>query len=170
MMNINKKNNRTSNRKTTERQQKDTNKNDKNKKNDKNEYKNTLLSELKNSDFDGSLYFEITFAFYELFKNNLKEKGVSTARIEKSKGTWIDSIRLLIEQDKYTLEDLRDVFKLLQKDDFWKQNILSTNKLREKFENLLIKARTNGQNKKINKEGCTPEELAEIIGKHFAID
>lgn len=136
----------------------------------KSKYKTVLLSELKNSDFDNPLYFEITVSFYELFKKNLKDAGVSTIRIEKSKGIWIDSIRLLIENDKYTIEDLRDVFKFLQINDFWKQNILSTLNLREKFDKLLLKARINEENKPINRQGCSNEELAEIIGKHFAIN
>lgn len=131
---------------------------------------NLLLSELKNSDFEDSTYFEITISFYELFKKNLIEKGVSTNRIEKSKGSWVDSVRLLIEQDKYTIEDLRDVFKFLHVDEFWKLNILSTKKLREQFQTLLIKSRSNGKNIKNTSKGCTNEELAEVIGKHFAID
>lgn len=105
-------------------------------------YKNILLSELKNSDFDNPEYFEITISFYELFKFNLIEKGASTSRIEKAKGSWIDSIRLLIENDKYKIEDLREVFEFLKVNDFWKKNILSTSKLREKFETLLMNSRS----------------------------
>lgn len=154
-------------RKNAEKTRTDTNKNVKNVKN----VNNILLSELKDSDFENSLYFEVTLSFWELFKNNLTEKNISTSRLEKAKGGWVNHVRLLIEQDKYTLEDLRDVFKFLKVDNFWKQNILSTSKLREKFEQLLLKARTNGENKPINKkEGCTPEELAEVVSKHFAVD
>lgn len=131
-------------------------------------YKTLPLSELKNSDFDQKEYLDITLAFWELFINNLKEKKISTARIEKANGKWIDSIRLLIENDKYTMDDLRDVFKFLQVNEFWKTNILSTNKLREKFEQLLLNARKNETG--TTKDGCTPEELAEVIGKHFATD
>jgi hypothetical protein len=130
-------------------------------------YKQTSLSELKDSDFDQKEYLEITLAFWELFKRNLKEKGISTARIEKANGKWIDSIRLLIEIDKYTMDDLREIFKFLQVNEFWKTNILSTSKLREQFEKLLLNARKNEQ-QGIKKEGCTPSELAEVIGKHFA--
>jgi hypothetical protein len=131
-------------------------------------YKQTPLSELNNSDFDQKEYLEITLAFWELFKHNLNEKDISTARIEKANGKWIDSIRLLIESDKYTLDDLREVFKFLQINEFWKTNILSTSKLREKFDKLLLNARKNEQGN--SKEGCTAKELAEVIGKHFAAD
>lgn len=133
-------------------------------------YKQIPLSELKNnSDFEPKEYLDITLAFWELFKQNLEEKNISTARIEKANGKWIDSIRLLIENDKYTLDDLREIFKFLQVNEFWKANILSTNKLREKFEKLLMGSRKNEKagNKK---EGCTIQELAEVVGKHFATD
>lgn len=133
------------------------------------DYKNTLLSELKNnSDFDQKEYLDITLAFWELFKHNLEEKEISTARIEKANGKWIDSIRLLIENDKYTLDDLREIFRFLQVNEFWKTNILSTSKLREQFQKLLLNARKDEQGTK--KEGCTARELADVVGKHFAID
>ena len=154
------------NRKTTERQQKDTNKNNKNNKN----VKNILLSELKNSDFENPLYYELTISFYELFKKNLQELNISTSKLEKSKGSWIEHIRLLIENDKRTVEELREVFTFLRNDSFWKQNILSTSKLREKFETLLIKSRSNAKNKSNNNKGCSYEELAEVVSKHFAVN
>ena len=137
---------------------------------DINKYKKTLLSELKNnSDFEPKEYLDITLAFWELFKHNLEEKDISTSRIEKANGKWIDSIRLLIENDKYTMDDLREIFKFLQVNEFWKTNILSTSKLREQFQKLLSNSRKNEQ-QGTTKTGCTPEELAEVIGKHFASD
>jgi hypothetical protein len=132
-------------------------------------YKQTLLSELKNSDFDKKEYLDITLAFWELFKRNLEEKGISTNKIEKANGKWIDHIRLLIENDKYTLDDLREIFRFLQVNEFWKTNILSTGKLREQFQKLLLNSRKN-EGTGVTKEGCSPEELAEVIGKHFATD
>lgn len=144
----------------------DINKNDKNIKN----YKNILLSELKNSDFENPLYYELTISFYELFKKNLQELNISTSKLEKSKGSWIEHIRLLIENDKRTVEELREVFTFLRNDSFWKQNILSTSKLREKFETLLIKSRSNAKNKSNNNKGCSYEELAEVVSKHFAVN
>lgn len=135
-------------------------------KNDNNNYKKVLLSELKNSDVPNQEYFEITLAYWQLFKKNLIESGVSTTTIEKAKGKWIDPIRLLIEQDKHTLQDLRDVFQLLQNDEFWKSNILSTSKLRIQFQKLLLKARNNGKQSGYQK-GATDKQLAEVMLKHF---
>jgi len=137
-----------------------------NKDNKVKEIKNTLLSDLKKSDFDDSAYFDITISFYELFKNNLKELEISTATLEKAKGSWIDSIRLMIEVDKHKIEDFRDIFRFLQIDNFWKKNILSAKKLREKFPQLLINARQNEKNKSNN--GCTFKEFEQVVRKHFS--
>jgi DNA-binding transcriptional regulator YhcF (GntR family) len=144
----------------------DTNKNDKKEKKEKN-LNNTLLSELKSSDFEDSKYYEITISFYELFKKNLIENGAQTTTLEKAKGSWINHIRLLIEKDKYTIEDLRKVFEYLQKDDFWKQNILSTSKLREQFDKLIIKANATAKEIKGHSKGATDAELAGVLYKHF---
>jgi hypothetical protein len=133
-----------------------------------NKYKDTLLSELKNSDFEDPQYFEITMAFYELFKKNLQESGASIVKLEKAKGKWIDSIRLLIEQDKNDIDSVRTVFAYLQKDEFWKKNILSTSKLREQFEKLLMNARANEKIKRNNQQPATSdEELKAVLRKHF---
>jgi len=131
-------------------------------------YKNILLSELKNSDVPNQNYYDITIAFYNLFKANLKELGINTTTISKAKGKWIDNIRLLIEIDKRTQEEIREVFDLLKTDKFWRKNILSTSKLREKFEKLLIESRTkkNGANK-TNRKGASYEEIGAILEEEF---
>lgn len=54
---------------------------------------------------------------------------------------WIDSCRLLRERDGRTPEEIKLVIDFSQKDDFWKSNILSMPKLREKFNQLWLKAR-----------------------------
>jgi hypothetical protein len=135
-------------------------------------YKTSLLSSLKNEDVDNSEYLEYAISFYELFKKNLTENNISTTRIEKATGKWIDPIRLLLENDKYSTDDLRTVWKFLNSDDFWKKNIMSTQKLREKFDRLLmdakIKNKTNGTYKRpITKEACTADELKQVLSKHF---
>lgn len=133
-----------------------------------NNYKNTLLSEIIISDFSEikTEYFEIAKTFQLLFKNNLTEAGAQTSQVDKAKGTWIDDIRLIIEKDKYSLDDLRDVYRFLQKDQFWKQNILSTSKLREQMPKLKLKIH-NGENRTDHKEGTTWNQLAEIVYSKF---
>ncbi len=126
------------------------------------EYKKYILSEINSDDFPelNSEYLEITKAFHSLFRNNLIEAGASTTIIDRAKGTWVDSIRLMIEADGYTVEDLRDVYKFLQKDAFWKQNILSTSKLREQMHKIKLKIK-NGNSK--TREATSWEELAEVV-------
>lgn len=50
-----------------------------------------------------------------------------------------DDIEKLNSLDGYSFDIIRAVIDWSQKDDFWKQNIRSTKKLREKFEQLLVK-------------------------------
>lgn len=104
------------------------------------EYKKEYLSEILISDFPelNKTYLDISIAFQELFKNNLKEAGASTSKIEKAKGNWIDSIRMIIEIDKYSIEDLQQAYKFLQTNNFWKKNILSASKLREKMDKIKL--------------------------------
>ena len=104
------------------------------------QYKRYLLSEIKISDYPqlNEEYFNIAKAFVELFRTNLIEAGASTRNVDKARGTCIDDIRLMIETDKYTLDDLREAYIFLRKDAFWKQNILSTSKLREQMDKLEI--------------------------------
>ena len=136
---------------------------------DKRNYKNILLSEIIISDFPEikSEYFESAKAFQLLFKTNLEEAGAQTSQIEKAKGTWIDDIRLIIEKDKYSMNDLRAVYRFLQKDAFWKQNILSTSKLREQMPKLKLKIH-NGESRTNSKEGTSWNQLAEIVQSAFA--
>lgn len=112
------------------------------------EYKNILLSEIKISDdipFE-KIHFETAVGFKNLIRQNLIELNASTKNIDSTKGSAIDEIRLIIESDGFTIEDCRQVYKFLQKDIFWKKNILSIKKLREKFNKLLIEAK-NGDSK-----------------------
>ena len=53
--------------------------------------------------------------------------------------TWAEPIRLMVEQDDRTYEEIWDLWKRVQKDEFWRTNILSPAKLREKFDQLSIK-------------------------------
>lgn len=55
---------------------------------------------------------------------------------------WYDNIRLLIEKDGRSLEEAERIIKWATSNDFWKANILSAAKLREKFSTLLLQAET----------------------------
>ena len=132
-------------------------------------YKKLLLSEIKISDFPmlNEKHVDIARAFNSLFKSNLQEAGASTRHVDSAKGTSIDDIRLLLEADKYTVEDLQAVYRFLQTNVFWKKNILSTAKLREKMDKLKLELK-NGTNKSISKEGTSWDALAGIVAGAFA--
>ena len=53
---------------------------------------------------------------------------------------WANSIRLMREQDNRSLDDIWHVFDFANRDQFWCNNILSPDKLREKYSQLAPKA------------------------------
>lgn len=136
----------------------------KNVKNVSKEYTSTLLSQIEaqypNLNPD---YIEIAKAFQTLFRNNLISAGASPKVADNMKGTSIDDIRLIIEADGYTVEDLRQVFDVLRTNDFWKKNVLSTKALRKQMTRL--KLEKHGDDKKSGKTGANRDfhELAAII-------
>ena len=54
---------------------------------------------------------------------------------------WANHIRLMREQDNRTKEQIEFIIKWAQHSSFWKPNILSTKKLREKFDTLVGQAK-----------------------------
>ena len=59
--------------------------------------------------------------------------------------TSADSIRLLIDRDGYELDQVRYVIRWCQQDNFWKSNILSPKKLREKFPQLVARIKAEAE-------------------------
>jgi len=89
-------------------------------------------------------YFEITLAFRDLFLNNLKEIGARTINIEQATfEKWVTPVRLMVESDGITLDDLRAVFKFLKGHHFWRDKVQSTEKLRIKFQTIHSQIKSN---------------------------
>lgn len=88
---------------------------------------------------------KIAWSFWKLFESNLIESGMSnTATLNKAKlEAWEKDVRLMMEKDKRTREELLTVFQFLKKDEFWKSNIQSVSKLRQQFEKIYLKAKNN---------------------------
>ena len=62
--------------------------------------------------------------------------------------TWAKHIERMIRLDRRTPERIEQVVRLVQDDPFWQNNILSTAKLRERFDQLELKMRdSHGQAK-----------------------
>lgn len=82
-------------------------------------------------------YYEIAKAFWDLFYHNLTSINGRVQNLDNAKfGKWVTPIRLMIESDKVTTEQLREIWQFLKKSEFWKDKVQSTQKLRQKFETL----------------------------------
>ncbi|MDQ0275739.1 hypothetical protein QO003_000042 [Arthrobacter silviterrae] len=62
-------------------------------------------------------------------------------RFKVGKG-WHESARLLIDRDKYTVQQITWLIRWATADSFWKANILSLPKFRAQFEQLKIKSKS----------------------------
>lgn len=58
--------------------------------------------------------------------------------------SWADHIRLMMERDKRTAEEVKSAIIWSQNDDFWYSNILSASKLRKQFDKLNAAADREG--------------------------
>jgi len=103
---------------------------------------NKPLSEIEISEVPEDLinYFQIAIKFQKVFIQNLLEKQAPAKIQERAKfGNYVPPIRLMMEKDGVTSFQFDRALKLLRSPDgeFWKKNILSTQKLREKIGQLL---------------------------------
>ena len=85
-----------------------------------------------------SVEMELALYLFEKIKQNNPEH---TDLTESQKQKWADSIRLMIERDKRTPQKIRNMIDWCQADNFWKQNILSTAKLRKQYDTMRPKAK-----------------------------
>jgi len=53
--------------------------------------------------------------------------------------SWANEVRLMREKDSYSHSEILSLFRFANSDDFWKSNILSPKKLRDKWDVLTIK-------------------------------
>jgi hypothetical protein len=107
--------------------------------------KNVRKKECKNDIKPSSPKFEIyDMELAELLFKRMQENnpGVKQPNLEK----WAEEVRLLRERDQRTVEQIRYLINWSQQDPFWKANILSTSKLRKKWDQLVLK--TKEQNSK----------------------
>jgi len=134
-----------------------------------NKLRNIPLSEIDISDVESKDhdYFQIAKAFQKLFIKNLMENQSPTTHQKNAKfHAYLNPIRLMIEKDEVSKEQLTNVWTFLGSNDgdFWKSNILSTSKLREKFSQLIIQANQykNG-NRNNGKNGTTTTDFGKVL-------
>ncbi len=69
----------------------------------------------------------------------LKRVQMVAPRAQADLDKWADVIRLMRERDGLSHQHITNVFRLVNQDSFWKANILSPTKLRDKFPQLEAK-------------------------------
>jgi hypothetical protein len=105
---------------------------------------------------DESIEILLSKYLFELMKkNNPKVK-------EPNFQNWAKNIDFILRIDRRSEEDVRKIIELSQMDNFWKSNILSTAKLREKFDQLYIKLNTNGK-----ASGCKDYKQREYSPEYY---
>lgn len=57
---------------------------------------------------------------------------------------WLDAARLMIDTDGRTPDEIHGAINYSQRDEFWRANILSMPKLREKYDQLRLQAQRSG--------------------------
>lgn len=112
----------------------------KNKNKNKKKIKKRILSEVKTSDFplDSKPYFLSSFLLSEILTHNLNSRLHNLNGIEKESTIqrWARDIELLIRKDLQEPALVEEVIRFCTSDDFWRSNILSGAKLREKWDQL----------------------------------
>lgn len=108
------------NKVTVSKQSMDTNKNDKNDKKKTSSYMS-----------DSNEYRLAVYLFKFIKRNNPKAKE---ADLQK----WAKQFDYILRIDKRDLDEVKQVIKFCQDDDFWFKNILSPEKLRKQYDRLLL--------------------------------
>nr|WP_319217276.1 replication protein [uncultured Trichococcus sp.] len=125
-------------------------KNEKNDKNDKNIKDNSRKSAKRTYDEDSIYYQLAVFLFEEMKKNNPEVKHPDFDK-------WADEVRKMIELDGRKEEQVRNMITWSQSNDFWKGIVLSTKKLREKYDQMKVQAlqpvKKNAWQQNAKKEG-----------------
>lgn len=129
---------------TTNEQQMNTNKNVKNVKNN-----NTRKQVYE----DDSIYIMLAKYFVEQIKQN--NSNFKEPNYQK----WADDIRLMIERDNRTEEQIKYLMKWVQQDDFEMANVLSPSKLRKRFDQLVLKVKAQKQKNKAEHSIPTRTEI-----------
>ena len=83
----------------------------------------------------------------EIIKNNPRHTLARMSDAEKGKriDRWANHVRLMREVDHHTEQEILEVIRWCQADSFWRGNIQSTEKLREKWDTLIAQMERSGK-------------------------
>lgn len=136
---------------------------------------NILMSELAASDGPLNDIEEVAISFWELVHSNMREQNINSTDLQKQKkSSWVEPVRLAIEKDGRSHEELQKVWNYLKneqpgKDGFmWKTHIRSGQKLREKFESLLLAAINPRNQSKIRNNLNSINDATKMVRRHYA--
>lgn len=75
-----------------------------------------------------------------------------------------DAIRLMLDRDGHTATDIAGCIRWCQADEFWRSNILSASKLREKYDQLRLAAQRKQGGPKQSKASQNADEYRRLFG------
>ncbi len=101
-----------------------------------------------------SPYYKLAKYFYGQIKNN------NPNHKEPNYQKWSNDIRLLIEKDGRSIEDVKYLMHWVQQDNFEMVNVLSPDKLRKRFDQLTMKSRSSYKNDENNRDDPRDKEIA----------
>lgn len=111
----------------------------------------------------------LAFQFHKLFRKNMTATGINkTKHLDNAKlKVWANVFRLMMEEDERTIEEIRAVYVLIEQDSFWKKVIQSPAKMREKFEQLFLTAKSKGHDKAAKSRSQRVREESEQSDENF---
>lgn len=84
-------------------------------------------------------YYKMAIYFFSRVEKVAEEAGIAHLIKRSNMQTWADDMRKLIEIDEVDKHLAKEVMDWVTQDSFWRTNVLSAKKLREKFMELAIK-------------------------------
>ena len=156
---------------TDDRPLKDTNKNVKNVKNNI----NNIPRECQRKYSDGSFEMKCVNYLLSSIRSDMPDAKLPCSNKDIDK--WCDSIEKMVRLDKHSEDDIYKTLTFARTDAFWKVNIRSTSKFREKYETLYLQMKSKKtpqmpqpkQNsfRNAQERQYTSEDYAEIEKKLF---
>lgn len=100
------------------------------------------VMKINDSDVKKKKIFEVDSDPYLLAKfleKCIAENNSKFPQSESQRQRWAKDFDLMIRRDKIDADDIAEVIEWCQKDSFWRSNILSGKKLRDKYQQLRMK-------------------------------
>jgi hypothetical protein len=127
------------NKRSTNDQPMITNKNVKNYKNDKEEKIKPSSSQNSNKYSEDNDYYQMSIYLFNKIKTAKTDVNPKLNVKEPNYQKWSNDFRLIVENDNRDKSELKRLIDWIYTDSFWKSNIESPAKLREKYERLVVK-------------------------------